>query len=95
MKQTYLLTSGPNENSNQPAHPRSLIRVFVVLVERLCILGYPKCASRGILIRVCKGAGWSESSLNILIYAVFSNDGICNKFIALIVRQNLLYTSST
>ena len=32
------------ENSNQPAHPRSLIRVFISQMKKLCILGYPKCA---------------------------------------------------
>ena len=33
-----------NEESDQPAHPRSLIRVFVVRMIKLCTLGYPKCA---------------------------------------------------
>ena len=31
-------------NSNQPAHPRSLIRVFVVRMKKLCNLGFPKSA---------------------------------------------------
>ena len=31
------------ENSNQPAHPCSLIRVFVVQMKKLHILGYQKC----------------------------------------------------
>ena len=39
----YLPTCAPNEDSDQPAHPRSLIRVFVVRMKKLCILGYPKC----------------------------------------------------
>ena len=34
----------PSEDSNQPAHPHSLLRVFVVCMKKLCILGYPKCA---------------------------------------------------
>ena len=42
----YLLTCAPNEDSNQPAHPRSLIRVFVVHKKILWILGYPKRAQR-------------------------------------------------
>ena len=33
-------------DSNRSAHPRSLIRVFVVRKKKLCILGYPKCAQR-------------------------------------------------
>ena len=31
------------EDSNQPALPRSLIRVFVVRMKAVCILGYSKC----------------------------------------------------
>ena len=34
----------PNEDSKQPAHARSLIRIFVVRMKKLCILGYPKHA---------------------------------------------------
>ena len=29
-----------NEDSNQPAHPRSLIRVFIARMIKLCTLGY-------------------------------------------------------
>ena len=43
-EKTYLLTCAPNEDSDEPAHPRSLIIVFVVRVVLRCILGYPKCA---------------------------------------------------
>ena len=43
-KKTYIRTCVHNEDSNQPAHPRSLIRVSVVRMKQLCILGYPKCA---------------------------------------------------
>ena len=34
-EKTYLLTCTPNEDSNQPAHPRSLIRVFYVRMEKI------------------------------------------------------------
>ena len=34
----------PNENSNQSAHPHSLIRVFVARGKEHCIRGYLKCA---------------------------------------------------
>ena len=40
-KRTFL--HAHNEDSDQPAHPRSLIRVFIVRMKELCILGYPKC----------------------------------------------------
>ena len=36
----YLLICAPNEDSNQPAHPYSLIRAFVVRLKKL---GCPKC----------------------------------------------------
>ena len=60
---TYLLTYAPNADSNQSAHPRSLIRVFVVRTQKLCILGYPKRRPVKDLIRLRECAGWSESSL--------------------------------
>ena len=40
----YLLTYASNEDSDQPAHPRCLIRVFIVRMKKLCILSYLKCA---------------------------------------------------
>ena len=40
----YILTCAPNEDSNQPAHLRSLFRAFIIRMKKLCILGYPKCA---------------------------------------------------
>ena len=39
----YLMTYASNEDSNQTAHPRSLIRVFAVRMKNRCILGYPNC----------------------------------------------------
>ena len=47
-------------NSNQPAHPHSLIRVFAVCMKKLCILGYPKC-----LIRLCKNCANAQADLNL------------------------------
>ena len=35
-EETYLLTCPPNRGSNQPAHPRRLIRIFVVHTKKLC-----------------------------------------------------------
>ena len=37
-EKTYLQTFARNEDSNQTAHPRNLIRVFVVRMMKLCIL---------------------------------------------------------
>ena len=44
MKKTYLLAFASNKDSNQSAPPRSLIRVFVVHMKKLCIHGYAKRA---------------------------------------------------
>ena len=41
-QKTYLLQCIPNKDFNQPAHPRSLIKVFVVHMKKICFLGYPK-----------------------------------------------------
>ena len=39
---TYLLSCVTTEDSNQPAHLRSVVNVFVVWMKKLCSLGYPK-----------------------------------------------------
>ena len=39
----YLLICVPIEDTNQPVHPHSLIRVFTVRMKKRCILGCPKC----------------------------------------------------
>ena len=40
----FLLACAPNEDSDQTAHSRGLIRVFVVSRKKLGIVGYPKFA---------------------------------------------------
>ena len=46
----------PSEDSDQPAHPRSLIRVFAARLKTLWLFGYPRSALRR-LIRQCGCAG--------------------------------------
>ena len=60
-EKTYPLTCAPTEDSNQPAHPRSLIRAFVVRMKKLCILGYPKSAQR----RFRSDCANAQSDLNL------------------------------
>ena len=48
VRKPYLRTCAPNEDSNQPALPRSLIKVFVVRMKKVCILYFPKCAQFGL-----------------------------------------------
>ena len=42
-EKTFTLTCARKEDSNKPAHPHSLIRIFVVRMKKICILGYPEC----------------------------------------------------
>ena len=60
------MTRPSNVDSNQPVHSRSVIRVFVVRIKKLCTLGYPNCVQR-ILIRLRECAGWSVSSLGAYV----------------------------
>ena len=43
----------PSEDSDQPGHPPSLIRVFAVRMKKLCVLSYPLSAQQRL---------WSDSA---------------------------------
>ena len=59
----YLRSCAPKEDSNQPAQPRSLIKVFVVRMRKLNLRPWlSKKRPVKILIRLRKCEGWSESS---------------------------------
>ena len=51
-----------SEDSDQPGHPPSLIRVFAVHMKKALVLSYPLSA-QWRLIRLGGCSGWSESSL--------------------------------
>ena len=53
---------GPSEDSDQPGHAPSLIRVFAVRMKKAWVLGYPLSAQQR-LIRLGGCPSWSESSL--------------------------------
>ena len=59
---SYLRTCAPSEESDQPAHSRSLIRVSTGLIIDRHGCKVSSCG-RGRLIRLHGCAGWSESSL--------------------------------
>ena len=61
-QKTYLLACSPNENTNQPAHPRGPIRLFVVRMKKKFHLWLTKMRPVKILIRLRECAVWSESS---------------------------------
>ena len=52
----------PSEDSDQPGHPPSLVRVFAVRMKKTWVLSYPLSAQRR-LIRLGGCPGWSESLL--------------------------------
>ena len=51
----------PSEDSDQPGHPPSLIRVFAVRMKKAWVFSYQLSAQRR-LIRLGGCPGWSESS---------------------------------
>ena len=51
----------PSEDSDQPGHPPSLIRVFAVRMKKAWVLSYPLSTAK-TLIRLGRCPGWSESS---------------------------------
>ena len=55
--------TAPSEDSDQPRHPPSLMRIFSVHMKVVSVLSYPYSAQRR-LIRLDGCLGWSESSLD-------------------------------
>ena len=50
------MACAPSDDSDQPGHPPSLIRVFAVRMKKHCVLSYP-------LIRLGRCPCWAESSM--------------------------------
>ena len=63
----------PSEDSDQPGHPPSLIRVFAVSMKKPWILTYPLSAQRR-LIRLGGCPGWSESSQGAQSFCWFCHE---------------------
>ena len=67
---TNKLICAPSEDSDQPGHPPSLIRVFAVRMKKALVLSYPLRALRRL------GSDWAdaqadESSLGAVIFVGF------------------------
>ena len=60
-EETCLLISAPNEDSDQPVDPRSVIIVFIVRLKKLWTYSYPKCAQR----RFWSDCANAKSDLNL------------------------------
>ena len=59
---TNKMAFAPSEDSDQPGHPPSLIRVFAVRMKKAWVLIYPLSVQRR-LFRLGRCPGWSESLL--------------------------------
>ena len=70
-------TCAPSEDSDQPGHPPSLIRVFAVRMKKPWVLRNPLSAEQR-LIRLRGCPGWSESSLGahatLLVFSCYGSD---------------------
>ena len=53
----------PREDSDQPGHPPSLIRVFAVRMKEAWVLSHPLSAQRRLWSDWADAKGWSESLL--------------------------------
>ena len=60
---TNKMTCAPSEDSGQPGHPPSLIRVFAVRIEETLCPKLPNERTAKTLIRLGECPGWSESLL--------------------------------
>ena len=67
------MTFGHSEDSDQPGHPPSLIRVFAVSMRKTWVLSYPLSAQRR-LIRWGGCPGWSESLLGAQSFCWFCHE---------------------
>ena len=63
---TNKMACAPSEDSDQPGHPPSMIRVFAVRMKKPRVLSYPFSAQRR-LIRLGGCPGWSESWLGTYV----------------------------
>ena len=62
-----------SEDSDQPGHPSSLIRVFAVSMKKAWVLSFPFKRTAKTLIRQSGCPGWSESLLGAQSLCWFSH----------------------
>ena len=63
---TNKMACAPSEDSDQPGHPPSLIRVFAIRIQKACVLSYPLSAQRSL---------WSDFAERTTILLVLSWGG--------------------
>ena len=65
------MACAPSEDSDQPGHLPSLIRVFAVRMKKALVSSYPLSSQRRLLIRLGGCPGWAESSLGAQSFCLF------------------------
>ena len=75
---TNKMACAPSEDSDQPGHPSSLIRVFAVGMKKAWVLSYPLSAQRR-LIRLGGYPGWSDQTgwIPLLIWVFAGRMSFC------------------
>ena len=66
---TNIMACAPSEDSDQPGHPPSLIRVFAVRMKKAWVLSYQLSAKRRLGIR-------PESSLGAHLFRWFCHEAV-------------------
>ena len=69
---TNKVACAPSEDSDQPGHPPSLIRVFAVRMKKAWVLPIECTATTVIRVGGCQG--WSESSLGAQSFCWFCHE---------------------
>ena len=72
----------PSEDSDQPGHPPSLIRVFAVRMKKTWVLSYPLSAQRRLW------SDWADAQADLSLHWAHSH------FAGFVLRQLILFTSS-
>ena len=61
------MTWAPSEDSDQPGHPPSLIRVFAVRMKKHWVLSFPITATTLIRLRRCTGRSKSSLGAQVIL----------------------------
>ena len=85
---TNKMIRAPSEDSDQPGHPPSLIRVSAVRLKQTWVLSYQQCTAK-TLIRPGGCPGWSESSLGTKVILLFCHEVAQNAFSSSLHMQHI------
>ena len=76
---TNKIACAPSEESDQPGHPPSLIRVFAVRMKKTWVYGYPLSTQRRLIrLGICHFVGFVIRPLNCLCWGHMPFCRFCN-----------------